>query len=80
MTYPKKVMSITEMVDVGYPRAYMNQMVNIPGQDFAFKTSEKGKWMIDTEAFEKFKEKRQKRMGRTGEVRSGKIRLIMNSG
>lgn len=77
MTYPKALMSITEMVDeMGYSRGYMNQMVNIPGQEFAFKTSENGKWMIDTEAFEAFKQKRQKRAGRTGEVRR---RIILGS-
>lgn len=77
MTYPKAVMSITEMVDVmGYSRTYMKQMVNIPGQEFAFKTSENGKWMIDTEAFEAFKQRRQRRSGRTGEIRSRKVRLL----
>lgn len=77
MTYPKALMSITEMVDeMGYSRGYMNQMVNIPGQEFAFKTSENGKWMIDTEAFETFKQKRQRRAGRTGEVRR---RIILGS-
>lgn len=77
MTYPKALMSITEMVDeMGCSRGYMNQMVNIPGQEFAFKTSENGKWMIDTEAFEAFKQKRQRRAGRTGEVRR---RIILGS-
>lgn len=77
MTYPKAVMSITEMVNtMGYSRGYMNQMVNIPGQKFAFKTSENGKWMIDTEAFEAFKKKRQERAGRTGEILSRKIKFL----
>lgn len=54
MEYPKKIMSISELIELGYTRNMLRDFVHIPGQRFAFKTQGGGKWMFDVEAFEKF--------------------------
>lgn len=53
MVYTKSLMSITELVKLGYSRAVLNDWVHI--YDFpALKTSPKGKWLIDTTKLEKW--------------------------
>lgn len=52
MTYPKPLMTITEMLPLGFTRDELNKAVHSEGQNFAHKQSERGKWKIDTEKFE----------------------------
>lgn len=60
MNYPKPLMSITELREMGFGKEDLNRMVHIPGQNFARKTTGGGKWMIDTEAFERFRQNRRR--------------------
>lgn len=53
MKYPKAVMTITELRDMGFPREYLYDAANRPGQTFAVQTKGKGKWFFDTEKFER---------------------------
>ncbi len=58
MTYPKPVMSITELLALGFTRDYLNRMVHHKmAYKYAIKTSNRGKWYIDTEEFEKLRSK-----------------------
>ena len=51
----KKVVSITELTRMGYPRASVTRAVNsIYGNMFARRTSPKGKWLINLEKFEDY--------------------------
>ena len=60
MTYPKPMMSIKEIhITMGVPLDFLKQAVHVPGQTFASKTSGGGKWLIDTEEFEKWRRKRK---------------------
>lgn len=53
MEYEKKLMSITELVLLGYSRDVLNNWVHIT--DFPCRrTSPKGKWLIDTAKLEKW--------------------------
>ena len=54
MKYPKKVMTITELADMGFPKRLLTNYTHIANQGFAFKTAENGKWLFDTEEFDKF--------------------------
>lgn len=58
MTYPKPMMSITELVKLGFSRDELSRDVHVKGQNFAIKTPGGGKWRIDTEEYEKFRRKR----------------------
>lgn len=58
MTYPKAIMAITELEALGYSRYQLRNMVHIRGQDFAFRLPGGKKWYIDTEKFEKFRERK----------------------
>lgn len=54
MKYSKPIMSIAEMhKELGIPTQDLRRYVHIPGQKFARKTSGGGKWLFDTEEFEK---------------------------
>lgn len=62
MVYPKPVMSITEIhITMGIPLAELKRAVHVPGQNFASLTSGRGKWLIDTEEYEKWRKKRAKK-------------------
>lgn len=58
MKYPKPIMSITELTQLGYSRSMLNQWVHIKGFP-AFKTSKKkkAKWLIDTDKLDDWIEK-----------------------
>jgi len=58
MIYPKPLMSITELCELGFSRDELNRDVHAKGQRFATKTPGGGKWRIDTEEYEKFRKKR----------------------
>ncbi|MDO4318289.1 MAG: hypothetical protein Q4C48_08815 [Lachnospiraceae bacterium] len=52
MKLSKPIMSITQIVkETGMAKEVVMEMVNQPDQDFAWKTSGGGKWLIDTERF-----------------------------
>lgn len=54
MKYPKPLMSITELMKCGYSRDYLDRAVHSQyAHLFARRTSKRGKFMIDTEEFEK---------------------------
>lgn len=51
----KTVVSITELVEMGYPRNLVKRAVNsIYGSMFARRTSPTGKWYINLEKFEEY--------------------------
>lgn len=52
MQFPKRIMSITELVNMGFAREQVRCFVRIPGEH-AFKTAGKGKWLIDTVELDK---------------------------
>lgn len=52
--YPKKVMGVSELQELGYGRNELLNYARIPGQTFATKTSGGGKWMFFTEDFDKW--------------------------
>lgn len=55
MKYPKKLMSISELVDIGYARKTLSNWVNIkgfPSRKTGF--SKNAKYKIDTDEFEKW--------------------------
>lgn len=55
MQYPKPIMSITELTEMGFSRDYLYNMVRRNGQKFCTRKSNKRRshFMIDTELFEK---------------------------
>ena len=60
MEYPKPLMSITEIHTImGVPLDDLKRAVHVPGQTFATKTSGGGKWLNDTEEFEKWRRKKR---------------------
>ena len=61
MQYPKQIMSITELAELGFCRDYLRAACHAEGQNFATKTVGGGKFQIDTEKFEEW---RQKRLGK----------------
>lgn len=69
MVYPKAIMSITEMVALGFSREYMRNIVHVQGQQFATPSLGGGKWQIDTAEFEKFRKKERERAGRVAHRR-----------
>lgn len=54
MRYPKPIMSITELSEMGFNARLLHNYCHVAGQQFAFKTSPRGKWLIDTERFDAF--------------------------
>jgi len=59
MQYPKPIMSITELTKLGFSRDYLDRAVHSKHADyFARRTSKRGKFLIDTEKFEKAREKK----------------------
>lgn len=62
MVYPKPMMSIKEIhTCMGIPLKELKRAVHVPGQQFASLTSGGGKWLIDTEEYEKWRKKRAKK-------------------
>lgn len=58
MQYPKPLMSISEMVELGYSKDYLKRIVHHRlAYRFADRTSARGKFRIDTEEFEKLRKK-----------------------
>lgn len=58
MQYPKPIMSVSELVKLGFTRDELNRAVHRKNQNFATKTLGGGKWRIDTEKFEQFRTNR----------------------
>ena len=57
MEYPKPIMSITDLEELGFSRIELKNAVHAKGQDFAVKTAGQGKWKIDTHKFERWRTK-----------------------
>lgn len=54
MDYPKPIMSISELKQLGYPEDYLRRAVHSKhGPKFAILTARNGKWLIKTAEFEK---------------------------
>lgn len=59
MQYPKPIMSITELTKLGFSRDYLDRAVHSKHANyFAQRTSRRGKFLIDTEKFQKAIEKK----------------------
>lgn len=58
MVYPKKIMSITELVALGFSRDELKRYTRISSCP-ATKTYGGGKWLFDTEKFEEWRNKRK---------------------
>ena len=58
MQYPKPIMSLTELTELGFPRRELNKNVHAKGQVFAIKTTGGGKWIFDTAEYEKWRKQR----------------------
>lgn len=62
MIFPKPTMSITELVQGGfYSRWQLECDVNAEGQNFAWRTSRRGKWQIDVESYQKWLSRKRRR-------------------
>lgn len=57
MQYPKKIMSISELIEMGFSRYDLYAYYHRRGQSYARKSPGNGKIMFDTEKFEKFRMK-----------------------
>lgn len=57
MQYPKPIMSITELTTLGFSRETLKQYTRIKGFP-GTKTPGGGKWIVDTEEFEKWRKQR----------------------
>lgn len=58
MTYPKKIMKITELVAMGFSATDLRAAYRIPGQKFAWKMNpfkSNSHLVFDTEEFEKYR-------------------------
>lgn len=53
MDYPKPLMSIKELADMGFSKTYLYEMAHQRGQKFATTTTGGGKFIFDTAKFEK---------------------------
>jgi hypothetical protein len=55
MQYPKPIMSVTELTELGFTRNYLYQMSRRKGQKYCTKVSNNGKskLIFDTDKFEK---------------------------
>lgn len=53
MTYPKPIMSLAELRQMGFSREYLLQMCHRRGQKYATQLCKNGKFIIDTEKFER---------------------------
>lgn len=49
MTFPKAVMTISELEAMGFTRSFLRDLLRRHGDAIAFRTSGGGKWMVDTE-------------------------------
>lgn len=56
MVYPKPIMSITELLPLGFSRDELRAACHAADQDFAVKTIGGGKFQIDTEKFEAWRQ------------------------
>lgn len=54
MNFPKKIMTITEISQLGFSRRYLQDCAHIQGNKFALRRGTRGKFMIDTDEFNKF--------------------------
>lgn len=61
MEYPRPIMSIKELAELGFSSTELHYACHIPGQTFATKTHGGGKWLIDTVEFDRFMRKRARR-------------------
>lgn len=56
--YPKQIMTITELVEMGYPRRMLIRYVHIPGFPARRISPEKNSpWLIDTDKFSEWYDK-----------------------
>lgn len=74
MKLSKPIMSITQIVkETGMAKEVVTEMVNQPDQDFAWKTSGGGKWLIDTDRFTHWIDQERVRQRRTRMLRAGQL-------
>ena len=54
MNYPKPIMSISELVKMGFPKELLYKAAHAKGSErYVTKTPGRGKFLFDTEKFEK---------------------------
>lgn len=61
MEMSKKVYTITELVQMGYSRYELNNDCHIRGQRFATRTTPRGRFKINLEAYERFRQEREEK-------------------
>ena len=54
MNFPKPVMTIAELRQMGFGKSQLLDMCHDPKQTFAVRSRDGGKWYIDTEEFSKY--------------------------
>ena len=66
MEFPKKVMTITELTQLGFTRKHLERLTRYPTQDFAWKDPLKknSPFYFDTDRFQKFLDRQIKLQGR----------------
>ena len=72
MQYPKPIMSLTELVELGFSRRELNKNVHAKGQTFALKTEGGGKWVFVTAEYEKWRLGKKGYSGQKGGVKNQK--------
>lgn len=76
MTYPKKIMKISELVELGFSATELRSDFRIPGQTFAWKMNpykSNSHLVFDTEEYEKFRKKRARASQRCATAQEERI-------
>ena len=71
MTYPKKIMKVSELQALGFSATDLRAAYRIPGQKFAWKMNpykSNSHLVFDTEEFEKFREKQARASQRQAQI------------
>lgn len=61
MVMSKRIYTITELAQMGYSRYELNNDCHIKGQKFATRATPRGRFKIDLEAYESFRQERERK-------------------
>ena len=66
MDYPKKIMTMSELRQLDYPRKFLEKAVKVRNQDFAWRSghSKNSPWYFGTELFDEYVRKECRNSGR----------------
>ena len=53
MDYPKPVMNLSQLAEMGFSKSTLRSLIREPGQKIAVKTPGGGKWLVDTAALDR---------------------------